>query len=131
MRTLIAEDDSTNRMLLEAYLAPYGECDSALNGKEAVEAFRAARREGRAYDLICMDIMMPEMDGQAALRQIRALEKAAGVAPDAGVKVIMTTALDGIEHVSAAFQALASGYVLKPVSGPKLLRQLRSLGLIP
>jgi hypothetical protein len=49
------------------------------NGREAVDAFRGAHDGGRNYDLICMDIMMPEMDGQAALKQIRALEEAAGV----------------------------------------------------
>jgi len=131
MRTLIAEDDATSRLLLEGYLSPYGECHGAQNGREAVEAFREARRRGRGYDLICMDIMMPEMDGHAALRQIRALESAAGIAPEAGVKVVMTTALDGVEHVSAAAQGMANGYVLKPVSSPKLLRHLRTLGLIP
>src|ERR1019366_2557767 len=49
---------------------------------------------GQKYDLICMDIMMPEMDGQTAVKEIRALEEAGGTLSTQGVKIIMTTALD-------------------------------------
>ena len=78
MRTLIVEDDFTSRLLLQTFLSRYGECHIAVNGKEAVAAFRAARESGQWYDLICMDIMMPEMDGQTAVKEIRALEEAGG-----------------------------------------------------
>jgi two-component system chemotaxis response regulator CheY len=63
MRTLIVEDDFTSRLLLQSFLSVYGECHIAVNGREAVAAFRAAQERPQAYDLICMDIMMPEMDG--------------------------------------------------------------------
>ena len=78
MRTLIVEDDFTSRLLLQSLLAQYGECHIAVNGREAVEAFRSARESGQVYNLICMDIMMPEMDGQTAVNNIRALEEAGG-----------------------------------------------------
>ena len=68
MRTLIVEDDFTSRLLLQTYLSRFGECHVAINGVEAVEAFRMSKKNGAGYDLICMDIMMPEMDGQTALR---------------------------------------------------------------
>ena len=86
MRTLIVEDDFTSRLLLQTYLSRYGECHVAINGKEAVEAFRMSKQNGSKYDLICMDIMMPEMDGQTALREIRALEEAGGNIIDVGRK---------------------------------------------
>ena len=75
MRTLVVEDDFTSRLLLQSFLAKYGDCHIAVNGKEAITAFRTANQEGNKYDLICMDIMMPEMDGQAAITQIRDLEQ--------------------------------------------------------
>ena len=76
MKTLIVEDDFTSRLFLQTFLSRYGECHIAVNGREAVEAFRMAADNGSPYDLICMDIMMPEMDGQEAVKQIRALEEA-------------------------------------------------------
>ena len=130
MKTLIVEDDFTSRLLLQALLSRYGECHVAVNGREAVEAFRAARETGQAYDLICMDIMMPEMDGQEALQQIRGLEANARVLSSDGAKVIMTTALDDIGNVMAAFKGLCDAYLTKPIDTAKLLAEMKSLQLI-
>jgi two-component system, chemotaxis family, chemotaxis protein CheY len=101
MRTLIVEDGFTSRLLFQAFLAKYGECHIAVNGKEAVAAFRASQESGKEYDLICMDIMMPEMDGQTAVKEIRALEAAGQSKATNGARIvlsnrpriIMTTAL--------------------------------------
>ena len=81
LRILLAEDDFACRLLLQTFLSRYGECHIAVNGREAVDAFRAALDSGQGYDLICMDIMMPEMDGREAVRQIRAIEEARGFGP--------------------------------------------------
>ena len=101
MKALIVEDDFTSRLFLQTFLSRYGECHVAVNGKEAVEAFRLATNNGSPYDLICMDIMMPEMDGQEAVRQMRALEDAGGVLSHRGVKIIMTTAVTDIQRSDA------------------------------
>ena len=52
MKTLIVEDDFTSRLLLQTFLSRYGECHLAVNGKEAVEAFRMALDNGSPYNLI-------------------------------------------------------------------------------
>src|SRR5277367_4581089 len=67
-RVLLVEDDLASRLVLRTFLSRYGECHIAVNGKEAVEARRASLERGQRYDLICMDIMMPEMDGREAVR---------------------------------------------------------------
>jgi two-component system, chemotaxis family, chemotaxis protein CheY len=130
MRTLIVEDDFTSRLLLQTFLAGYGECHVAMNGKEAVEAFRISQQSGAAYDLICMDIMMPEMDGQAAVLKIREMEESAGVMSTTGAKIIMITALDDVKNVVKSFKALCDAYIFKPVDTAKLLEQLKSLALV-
>jgi two-component system chemotaxis response regulator CheY len=131
MRTLIAEDDFTSRLLLQAFLSRYGECHVAINGKEAVESFRLSLQNGRRYNLVCMDIMMPEMDGQQAVQEIRALEEAAGFLSTSGSKIIMITALDDVKNVVTSFKALCDAYLFKPVEIANLLTQLKSLELLP
>ena len=131
MRTLIVEDDFTSRLLLQTILAKYGECHIAINGKEAVDAFRLSKQNRNSYDLICMDIMMPEMDGQAALREIRDIEELEGTLSTSGVKIIMVTALDEVKDVVMSFKSLCDGYLFKPVDSAKLRQHLKTLALIP
>lgn len=130
MRTLIAEDDSTSRLLLQTFLSRYGECHVAINGKEAIEAFRLAQDAGQRYDLICMDIMMPEVDGQAAVKEIRAIEESKGILSTYGAKIVMITALDDVKNVVTSFKALCDAYIFKPVDTAELLKQLRTLALV-
>lgn len=131
MKALIAEDDFTSRLLLHGLLKPFALADQAANGREAVDAVRASLEAGDRYDLICLDIMMPEMDGQTALRNIRELENAAGILPSDGAKVIMTTALDDKVNVMGAFKEQCDAYIVKPIQRAKLLEQLGKLGLVP
>jgi two-component system chemotaxis response regulator CheY len=130
MRTLIVEDDITNQILLQAFLSKYGECKLAANGQQALAAFRAAENSGKGYDLICMDIMMPEMDGQAAIREIRVLEQAAGKSSANSVKIIMTTAAADTDNIKQSFSSLCDAYLFKPIDTGKLLGHIRDLHLV-
>ena len=75
MRILIAEDDFASRKVILKFLSVYGECDVTVDGMEAVDAFMMALEEDKPYDLICLDVMMPVMDGYQALKSIRKIEK--------------------------------------------------------
>ena len=130
MKTLIVEDDFTCRLLLQEILKHYGPAHVAINGKEAVEAVRVALEAGEPYHLITMDIMMPEVDGQAALKEIRQMEEAKGIASIYGVKVIMTTTLDDSRNILGAFKSFCDAYVIKPVNKEKLLGYVKAFGLI-
>jgi two-component system chemotaxis response regulator CheY len=127
---LIAEDDYSSRLLLQTVLSRYGECSTAADGCEAVEAFRLAGGSGSLFDLICMDILMPGMDGHEAVKQVRAIEAARGVLPPDGVKIVMTTALNDMKHVVRAFEGLADAYLVKPIHTAQLVRQMWSWRLI-
>jgi len=130
MRTLIVEDDFTSRLLLQEFLTSYGSVHIAVNGKEAVDAVRSALQANKPYDLILMDIMMPEMDGHEALTQIRKIEAQNHLVDADQVKVIMVTALGDEGNVIFARQNKVQGYILKPYDLKKLLEELRKLGLI-
>jgi two-component system, chemotaxis family, chemotaxis protein CheY len=130
MRILIVEDDLTSRLLLRKMFQPYGTCDVAVNGKEAVEAFRMAFEQGDRFVLVCLDIMMPEMDGQEALKAIRGFEQAAGCLPSQAAKIVMTTALRDIENVTKAYRELCDGYLVKPIMREKLVALLKELDLL-
>jgi two-component system, chemotaxis family, chemotaxis protein CheY len=130
MKTLIVEDDFTCRLLLQGFLAGFGECHIAVNGNEAVTAFATAASRGEPYDLICMDIVMPEMNGQDALKKIRALEEERGILSSHGTKIIMTTSVNALEDMVGSFLALCDAYLTKPVDIAELLEQLKSLQLV-
>lgn len=131
MKILIVEDDFISRMLLQKLLIPYGRCDTAENGKEAVEAFENAHSEDDPYSLICMDIMMPEMDGKEALKIIREKEKQMGIKPQEEVPVFMTTALDTPKDViESYYSGGCTSYIVKPIEREKILSLFSEYKLI-
>ncbi len=130
MRTLIVEDDFTSRLLMQELLKNYGPCHIAVNGREAVDAVTAALEANEPYDLICLDIMMPELDGQEALKQIRALESVGGTVSTDGMRILMTTALNDVKNVSKAYSQLCDGYLTKPIEKAKLIDALCKLQLV-
>lgn len=130
MRMLIVDDDFTSRLMLQQMLKHYGMAHIAANGREAVDAVRTAIETDKPYNLICLDIMMPDMDGQTALKQIREMEEEAGVGRGDRAKIVMTTTLDDQENVLKAIAGHCDGYVVKPYSKAALLDRLRELELI-
>jgi two-component system chemotaxis response regulator CheY len=128
MKCLVAEDDATNRKLLQTFLLQYGQCDIAVDGEEAVNAVRRARQNHQSYDLVCMDLRMPKMDGHAAIREIRKQEVISGVLKAA--KIIVTTAHTDTEDIAAALLARCNAYLVKPINIAKLRKELIAFGLI-
>lgn len=129
MHILIVEDDFGSRRLLQAMLRKHARCDVVVDGQEAIDAFRIAWEENDPYGCILLDIMMPNIDGQEALRQIREIETEIGVDNPNAVKVIMTTALEDPKNVvEAYYQGAADGYLVKPISKEKLFEELDKLG---
>jgi len=129
MKFLIVDDDGISRKFLKGLLSPFGKADFAENGNKAIEAFKKALEKNAPYDLICMDIMMPELDGQEALKRIRAMEKEMGIRAE--VRVIMTTAVSDVKHIMEAYnKGKATSYIVKPVQKKKLYEELHYLSII-
>lgn len=127
---LIVEDDFTSRRVLSHILESFGVCDVAIDGGEAVEAVRLGLEGDTRYNLICLDIMMPRMDGHSALKAIRSLEESHGLPPGTGAKIVITSALDDSRNVLRAFRSQCDGYIVKPYDRQKITAELREQGLI-
>lgn len=130
MKALIVEDDTTSRKLLVDLLKKYGHCDIAVDGKEAVRVFETAFNSGEPYELVCLDIMMPELDGHGVLRSIREFEQQHDVGNGEGVRIVMTSALGDAKNVLSAFKSGCEAYIEKPIEKERLLAELEKLGLI-
>lgn len=130
MKILLAEDDFASRKFMDKYLSQYGECDATVDGKEAVNAYLMALEDEEPYDLICLDVMMPVMNGYQALEAIRKDEAERGVEKEDRVKIIMATALSGERVVDKAKKLECEAYAGKPIDVEEFDNILRNLGLI-
>ena len=128
---MIVEDDLVSRRLMEKLLSSYGECEVVTNGLEAIDAFHEAYAEKRPYDLMCLDIMMPRMDGHEVLRCIRQLEDKRRIDGKQRVRVIVTTALSDRKNVMRAIFGKCEAYLVKPIGKENLLEKLELLGFSP
>lgn len=130
MRILIVEDDLSSRMFLSGFLSKYGQIDVVVDGIEALDAYLLAEKDSEPYNLICLDIMMPKVDGVKVLKAIRDYETTRGLLPEKRVKVIMTTALAETNLVQTAFDIGCEAYAAKPIDTEKFLEVMRKLELI-
>ena len=130
LRILIAEDDLYSRKYLFKLLSRYGECDLVVDGMEALDAFLLAEKENSPYDLICLDIILPKIDGVKVLKHIRDLEKQKDRLSKKQSKIIMTTALAQTQLVQKAFDIGCDAYAAKPINTEKLLKVLNNVNLI-
>ena len=129
MRILIAEDDFASRKFIYKVLSGYGECDLVVDGLEALDAFLMSMKDKNPYELICLDIMMPKVDGVKVLKNIRDYEEQKGVEPENRSKIIMTTALAETQFVQDAFDIGCDAYAAKPIDIEKLEEVLEKLGI--
>lgn len=130
MRTLLAEDDFASRKFMDKYLSQYGDCDVTVDGEEAVDAYMMALEDDDPYDLVCLDVMMPVLDGYQVLKAIRDIEAERGIPKEKRVKIIMTTALNEERNVKKAFELGCEAYSGKPIDVDRFEEVLRRLNLI-
>lgn len=128
-RILIVEDDMVSRKFLNRFLSSYGDCDLVVDGLEAIDAYLMAIKEKAPYHLICLDIMMPKVDGVKVLKAIRDLENQNNLSSDQRAKIIMTTALGETQIVQKAFDYGCDAYASKPIDTLKFSDVLEKLGI--
>ena len=129
MNILVTEDDFLCRKLLIKLLEPYGSCDIAADGLEAVAAVEDAYKCNTPYDLICLDINMPILNGHETLIKIREIEKQHDILLGKGSKVMMVTGSSDSKSIVNAFKESCDGYLVKPFSEKSIQIELKKIGL--
>ena len=130
MRTLVVDDDLVSRRLMRGLVSSFSECEVAVNGRDALELFTNRYTTGAPFDLICLDIMLPEMDGYEVLAAIRAFEDQAEVKEEQRVKVLLLTALEDPKVIGNAYLAGCQAIMCKPIDRQKLSNALTLAGVI-
>ncbi len=134
LKILIVEDDFTSRQILNGFLSKYGDCHLAKDGLEAIDAFSQSHESipPQPYDLICMDINMPQMDGLRATKLIREIERGKGIeGTEYESAIIITSAVDDpATIIKACYECGANYYFIKPLDFNQMMRQMRKLSLI-
>lgn len=116
-RALIADDNPVNLQILHAYLTRFGlSVTMAENGRQAVDLFRPG-----AFDLICLDISMPELDGVAALAEMDRITCRAGSKRPPAVAVTTNSAEHQVqEYLLAGFGAHLAKPIRRDLTGRTL-----------
>jgi len=129
-KCLVVDDDELGREIIAQYLQSVPFVDTATDGQDAVGKFQAALTAGDPYELILLDIVMPDMDGIAAGKEIRKLEKELTLPADKQVKIVMLTALNTPQDVMQSMLSVqSSAYLVKPVEPEKVRKTISQLGL--
>lgn len=125
MKILIVEDDESSAFALRLCLPGGVTHHTSYNGRQGWEEFVRAYEAGEPYDLVFLDIMMPEMNGEETLQHIRAYEDERDVSDEDRVKVVIITVLDNAENVYRAHVEGCDDYIQKPVSRERVQRVVR------
>jgi CheY-like chemotaxis protein len=122
---LVAEDNEINALLMRSLLMRLGHhAVIATNGEEALESWLAAKSAGAPYDLVLMDIQMPQLDGIETTKRIRCLESGL---PGRQTPILALTANTLVEDRYACFEAGMDGFLIKPLDREKLAEALAGL----
>ena len=130
MRTLIVDDSFLFRKMIADVIQEFGRYDVACDGREAMHALDLSWSRNESYDLITLDVDMPRASGREVLNFLRSREAELGIQPGHGAKVIMTTCHKDSSTVLGSFRDGCESYLVKPLSGAKILREMRRLELV-
>ena len=130
LKILVAEDDEANRKFLSKLLAKFGEVTVVADGFQAVKSYMQAMDDKEPYQLVCLDVMMPRIDGYKALDAIRDLENKNALTAGERAKIIMISALDegGFDEELAGNQY--DSYMSKPIDILEFEMNLKRMNLL-
>jgi len=127
MKFLIIDDDIESCRLLEKRLERYGTCIFAEDGKTAYDQFLKAHQAQEPFDVIFLDIIMPEIDGHEVLVNIRGWEED-NLAPETGAKIVMVSAMKDTKNIFSSVREGCDNYMTKPIRKQGVIDVMQKLG---
>ncbi|MBR1210359.1 ATP-binding protein [Bradyrhizobium sp. JYMT SZCCT0180] len=122
---LVAEDNEINALLMRSLLSRLGhQAVITTNGEEALESWLSAKSAGAGYDLVLMDIQMPQLNGIETTKRMRTLESGL---PGRRTPILALTANTLVEDRYACFEAGMDGFLIKPLDREKLAEAIAGL----
>ena len=128
MKILIVDDEIVSRMKMYKIMTNFGDCDEAEGGSEAITAFTEAWQECLPYNLITLDISMPDMDGKETLSRIRAIEAEKKIPKEKQVKVIMVTANSDVNNFFLSVKSGCDEFIVKPFNRQRVIEKMQKIG---
>ena len=130
MKTLVVEDDATTAAVMAGLLELYGEVSLVQSGAAALDLFSHALKSGEAFDLVCLDIMLPDMSGKDVLKALRDHEAFIGCQESDAARIVMTSSRKDPPAILGSFREQCDGYLVKPATQSKLHQMIKKQGLI-
>ena len=127
MRILIVEDEKHTSLMYQSFLEQKGECDIVEKGQDAINVFNRSIVQNEPYDIILLDINLPDIDGLNVLEIIREKEKRADLKTDKMIPVIMVTGIANKDFILRAVKLNCAGYIIKPVDKKILVEKIDSV----
>ncbi len=130
MKILVVDDEIVSRKKMQLIMKRYGICLAFDNGKHAIDAFQNALKNGSPFDLVTLDVSMPDMDGREVLIKFRELEVEYNISKNNCAVILMVTANSDQQTVVSSIQAGCNDYVVKPFNKEKINDKLLKFGLL-
>ena len=130
MKALVIDDMAPNCRVLQHLLWAFGECDTATSARLALTLFQEAWKEGSPYDLICVDIMMPKINGLQLIQVLRKIEDKMGIDERQRACIAVVTSRDDTDTRKLAQNAGSDSFITKPIAKAELAKCLRTMGLL-
>ncbi len=128
MKVLIVDDDFISRTKMETIFEDFGNCVAVENGHEALDVFTNELAMKTPFDLITLDIAMPEMDGKEVLSKIRQIERKQSIDKASQVKIIMITSHSDVTSITSCMQAGCTDFIVKPFNLETIMKKLNDIG---
>ncbi len=129
MNILVVDDEIVSQKKMVKILSGFGTCDGVKTGKAALRAVKTALESWKLYNLITLDVSMPDISGVEVLDAVRKMETDRGLADDEKSKILMVTSHSDIETVKACV-GKCNGYIIKPFNREVMTQKIKRTGLI-
>lgn len=129
MKILIVDDELVSREKMKKIMSSYGECQAVENGSDALEIFKTALDQKEPFELLTIDISMPDIDGTEVLFSVRKLENDFLIPKPNQSKTIMVTSSSDKDTIITCIQAGCNEYIVKPFDKGVINKKLAKLGL--